>query len=37
MLNVYLAYRIWIHLFDIQSHWFWYQSKAHLRLPISPS
>jgi len=21
----------------IQGHWFWYQSKAHMRLPISPS
>jgi len=20
----------------IQGHWFWYQSKAHMRLPISP-
>jgi len=21
----------------IQGHWFWYQSKARMRLPISPS
>jgi len=27
-----------IRLFKvIQGHWFWYQSKARMRIPISPS